>query len=167
MTRRVVVRLNGREHEVDFDGAGCIVNGHAVSIDSITSDGACGLAFDSNHRHLVSVLDAVDDDLRVLFRGREFTVEYEAERHRLLKQFASLGSKSHVHAEVKASMPGLVVRVNCHPGMEVKKGQAIIILEAMKMENEIRSPVDGVLKEVRVQQGQAVEKGDLLVVLDR
>ncbi len=56
-------------------------------------------------------------------------------------------------------MPGKILRVSVKPGDQVKKGQSIIVMEAMKMENEIKSPQDGVIKEVKVHVGQAVETG--------
>jgi len=58
--------------------------------------------------------------------------------------------------DVRASMPGRVVRVNVTPGARVRRGQTLIVLEAMKMQNEIPSPGDGVVREVRVAAGETV-----------
>ncbi len=66
-------------------------------------------------------------------------------------------------AKVKSQMPGKILRVHVAAGAEVKKGQAIIVMEAMKMENEIKSPQDGVIKEVKITEGQNVETGTELV----
>jgi len=63
-------------------------------------------------------------------------------------------------------MPGLVVKVPADVGESVKAGQAVVILEAMKMENQIRSPRAGRVKAVRVTAGQAVEQGQVLVVIE-
>jgi biotin carboxyl carrier protein len=166
MARTVIIRLNGREFGVELNGSDALLNGRKIPVDSVEADEAGGIVVTSGSRQIRLALDTSGDEMRVLCRGREFLVEYETERHRLLQRFASMGAKVHAHADVKASMPGLVVRVNCEPGGSVRKGQALVILEAMKMENEIRSPIDGIAKEVRVAQGQAVEKGDLLVVVD-
>ena len=62
-------------------------------------------------------------------------------------------------ARVKSQMPGKIVRVLVTAGAEVKKGQSLLVMEAMKMENEIKSPQDGVIKDVKVSEGQAVETG--------
>ncbi len=164
--RVVVMRLDGREYNVMLDDHHANVNGSDVSIDAVVTDGAGGIDIHSGSRQFRVVLDVEGDEIRALYRGHEFVVEHETERHRLLQRFAAQGIKTHAHADIKASMPGLVVRVNCQAGSEVKKGQALVILEAMKMENEIRAPIDGVVKLVRVAQGVAVEKGDVLVVLD-
>lgn len=164
--RKVIVRLDGREYDVTLDDHHATVNGRDVVIDSVTNDGAGEIVIRSGERQFRVVLDRSGEDIRAIHGGREFSVEYETERHRLLQRFAAQGVKAHAHADIKASMPGLVVRVNCQAGSDVKKGQALVFLEAMKMENEIRAPIDGVVKEVRVSQGLAVEKGDVLVVLD-
>jgi biotin carboxyl carrier protein len=65
--------------------------------------------------------------------------------------------------DVKSPMPGLVLEVNVAPGAEVKKGDSLVILEAMKMENVIKSPADGIIKEVFVKPTEAVEKNVVLI----
>jgi len=69
-------------------------------------------------------------------------------------------------AEIKTAMPGKVVRVLVEPGAEVKKGDGIIVVEAMKMQNEIRSPKDGIAKEIRVSVGSTVNAGEILAVIE-
>lgn len=67
--------------------------------------------------------------------------------------------------QVRAPMPGKVVKLLCRPGDRVRAGQGLLIIEAMKMENELRAPVDGVVAEVRAVEGQSVEGGAVLVAL--
>ena len=66
---------------------------------------------------------------------------------------------------VTAPMPGTILDVKVSVGDQVKAGQTVVILEAMKMENEIGAPQDGTVKEVRVQKGAAVNPGDVLVTI--
>lgn len=68
--------------------------------------------------------------------------------------------------EIKAPMPGLVVRVGAEAGQQVRRGQVLVVLQAMKMENELSAPRDGTVREVRVRPGQAVEHGEVLAVLE-
>jgi glutaconyl-CoA decarboxylase len=68
-------------------------------------------------------------------------------------------------AKVTAPMPGTILDVKCADGGAVKKGDVLLILEAMKMENEIVSPSDGTVKQVAVQKGASVNSGDVLVVI--
>jgi biotin carboxyl carrier protein len=63
-------------------------------------------------------------------------------------------------------MPGLVVRIQTEPGQHVQAGTPLIVLEAMKMENELKAAAAGVVKLVRVAAGEAVEKGQILVELE-
>jgi biotin carboxyl carrier protein len=66
-------------------------------------------------------------------------------------------------SDLKAPMPGLVLEVSVSEGQEVSKGDALLILEAMKMENVIKSPTDGIVKSVGVSKGDTVEKNELLL----
>ena len=68
--------------------------------------------------------------------------------------------------EVKAPMPGLVLSIKVSENQEVKKGDAILILEAMKMENVIKSPIDGVIKQIVVSEKQAVDKNQALILFN-
>ena len=67
---------------------------------------------------------------------------------------------------VKAPMPGNIIKVNCKTGAAVKKGDVLIVLEAMKMENDICAPEDGVVASIEVSQGATVETDALLVTLN-
>lgn len=65
--------------------------------------------------------------------------------------------------DIKAPMPGMVLKILVNEGAEVKKGDALLVLEAMKMENILKSPSDGVVKKIAAIQGVAVEKNQLLI----
>jgi propionyl-CoA carboxylase alpha chain len=67
---------------------------------------------------------------------------------------------------VVATMPGRIARVLVAPGDRVTAGQAVVVVEAMKMENEMRAPKDGVVREISVKEGAAIEAGARLVVID-
>ena len=69
-------------------------------------------------------------------------------------------------AEIKTAMPGKVVRILVGPNASVQKGDGVIVVEAMKMQNEMKSPKDGSVTEIRVSEGDTVVAGDVLVVID-
>ncbi len=69
-------------------------------------------------------------------------------------------------AEIKTAMPGKVVRIIAATGAEIKKGDSVVVVEAMKMQNEIKSPKDGVVKEIRIPEGSTVNAGDVLAVIE-
>ncbi len=69
-------------------------------------------------------------------------------------------------SEIKTAMPGKVVRILAEVGAEINTGDGVIIVEAMKMQNEMKSPKDGVIKEIRFAEGATVNAGDILVVIE-
>ncbi|MDM7923277.1 MAG: biotin/lipoyl-containing protein [Pyrinomonadaceae bacterium] len=85
------------------------------------------------------------------------------------KRLRGSGSNN-AHADgvvvIKTAMPGKVVRILKNAGDEVAKGEGVIVVEAMKMQNEMRSPKDGVVKEMRVAEGQTVASGEVLTVIE-
>jgi biotin carboxyl carrier protein len=69
-------------------------------------------------------------------------------------------------AEIKTAMPGKVVRILVQEGAEVQKGDGLVVVEAMKMQNEMRSPKQGVVAEIKVSEGDAVGAGDVLLIVE-
>jgi len=69
-------------------------------------------------------------------------------------------------AEIKTAMPGKVVRVLVEQGAEIQTGDGIIVVEAMKMQNEMKSPKDGIIKEIRFAEGATVNAGDVLAIIE-
>lgn len=106
------------------------------------------------------------EDYEVILSQRRYGVTVESERTRLLKSLASSEQKQGETLEVKAAMPGLVVKVEVKEGDQVQVGDGLVIVEAMKMENEFRVPRQGVVKQVFVQKGMTVDKGQILVLIE-
>jgi biotin carboxyl carrier protein len=98
--------------------------------------------------------------------GYRFDVEALDERTRAIRDLSAATAGPSGPAPIKAPMPGLIVRVNVKPGDVVEAGQGVVVMEAMKMENELRATAAGTVKSVEVQPGAAVEKGALLVALE-
>jgi pyruvate carboxylase subunit B len=98
--------------------------------------------------------------------GYRFEVEALDERTRRIRDISAANARPSGPAPVLAPMPGLVVRINVTVGDKVEAGQGVVVMEAMKMENELRATGPGTVRSVEVSPGTAVEKGALLVVLD-
>jgi pyruvate carboxylase subunit B len=98
--------------------------------------------------------------------GYRFEVEALDERTRAIRDLSAANAAPTGPAPVLAPMPGLIVRVNVSQGDVVEAGQGVIVMEAMKMENELRATASGRVKSVEVSPGTAVEKGTLLVALE-
>ena len=80
--------------------------------------------------------------------------------------YRSNKSKNIRNDSINAPMPGLILKLCKKEGEVVKKGESLLILEAMKMENEIRSTVDGIIKEVFKKEGSSVEKGEIILTIE-
>ncbi len=98
--------------------------------------------------------------------GNPYTINIADRFDQLVNQLGLSVVTSQKVSDVKAPMPGLVLEVSVEVGQEVQKGDALLILEAMKMENVIKSAGEGVVKSIHVDQGKAVEKGQLLIEME-
>jgi biotin carboxyl carrier protein len=105
----------------------------------------------------------------VVVEGWRVEIEVESERRASLRERARRGREETAHGgptEVHAIIPGVVVSVSVVPGDAVIAGQQLLVVEAMKMQNELHAPRDGVISRVGVGAGQTIEVGDLLLVLE-
>jgi len=107
-----------------------------------------------------------DEGFTFKINGEPVSVELKDELQLLLDKMSGSAKKKSTSGDVYAPMPGLVVKVSVAVGQSIKKGQGLLILEAMKMQNEIKSPIDGIVRAINVSEKQAVEKNHLLVKLE-
>jgi acetyl/propionyl-CoA carboxylase alpha subunit len=98
--------------------------------------------------------------------GYRFETEALDERTRSIRDLSAATAGPTGPAPIIAPMPGLIVRVNVSVGDRVEAGQGLVVMEAMKMENELRAIAPGTVRSVEVSPGTAVEKGALLVALE-
>ncbi len=104
-------------------------------------------------------------DFVILVDGEEYELTLKDRRDLLFERFGMEGAASNREHEIKAPMPGLVLNVLVTEGEEVQEGAGLVVLEAMKMENEIRASSSGVIARIHVQSGQAIGKDDVLLEL--
>ena len=117
----------------------------------------------------IELLAAGEDrqhEVQLAIGGLEYRAEVVDAAHARLAQVAGGGAAQHQRRELKAPMPGLVVKVLCEPGQQVEAGQALVVLQAMKMENELSLPRGGTVSQVAAQAGQTVDQGAVLVVVE-
>jgi biotin carboxyl carrier protein len=104
-----------------------------------------------------------EEGWQVLTRGRQYNLTVEDEREKRLRAAAGSGVAESGEYHLKAPMPGLVVSIPVNEGDKVEKGQVILILESMKMQNELKSPKAGTMGRIRVKQGETVEQRQALL----
>ena len=102
---------------------------------------------------------------QVLLMGRSYSVNIEDEREKRLQTSEAGFASSGQEFTLKAPMPGLAVAVLINEGQQVEKGQILIILESMKMQNELRAPFSGVVARLRVKTGEIVQQKQTLLIL--
>ena len=104
-----------------------------------------------------------EDNWQVLLRGRLFPVAVEDEREKRLRSAAGGAVAEGGEFQLKAPMPGLVVSVLVNEGDAVEKGQVLVVLESMKMQNELKAPRPGTIGRIRVKSGETVEQKQTLL----
>ncbi len=113
-----------------------------------------------------ALVDGHDGEYTVVLDGRPVDVVVEDERTARLRMAAGVGQRAAGETTVAAPMPGLVVAVHVEAGQAVAKGASLIVLQAMKMENDLTARADGIVKDVLVSPGQTVDQGQVLLTLE-
>jgi biotin carboxyl carrier protein len=159
--------VDGRTYEISVDGTGSItVDGVPLTADMqrIGRLDLFSLLID-NVSHEVAVEGDSDqrNTYNVLVEGTRYDVKVLDERTRRLSLADRSLKPPPGELSIRAPIPGLVVKVTVTPGQTIGEGETVVILEAMKMENELRAPRAGVVHEVRVEAGAQVSLGQVLV----
>ena len=162
------VRVGGTEIELSIDGDEVDVEGTTARARLSDVEGTP-----------VRMLTVGDEVHRIVVRpagtrgrytiwvdGFRHEVEALDERMRAIRELAGATSGATGPAPLLAPMPGMIVRVNVEVGARVHPGQGLVVMEAMKMENELRAHAEATVKAVHAQPGSAVEKGALLIELE-
>ena len=165
---KYVVEMNGEREDVELEGGRAKVGDEDVAVNLEAVEGT--------PVRLVTIGDRVH---RIVVRRREgrgaytlcvdgfrFDVEALDERARAIRDITAATAKATGPAPIVAPMPGLIVKVNVAVGDTIEPGHGAIVMEAMKMENELRATAGGRVKAVNVQVGAPVEKGLVLVELE-
>jgi len=140
------------------------LNGKTVHVDAVRTGSTVYSIIEDGQQFEAMVDEKGAHGFDVLVAGRIFHLEVFDERAKLLA--GSVAAVVSGPQTVTAEMPGKVVKVNAAVGAVVQAKQGLVIIEAMKMENEIPSPIDGTVKEIAVSEGQTVEAGATLFVVE-
>ena len=163
------IALDGRDFTIDWRLIGD-ERPHTATPGDARADHYSVLVGARSYETYVRVVESAGDGdgagltVEVMIGGRPYMVSVQDERSQAL---ASLAGGSHTGGDVAihAPMPGLVVNVLAEEGAEVKRGQTVVVLEAMKMENDLTAPRTGIVKSIRARKGQTVNQGDTLAVI--
>jgi biotin carboxyl carrier protein len=169
---KLIVTLNGKDFVADFDEANdnvININGHSYNIELLKSHTENIHTFSVNQK-----LVQIDIDLResemgyITVNGLTHELEVNTETKKMLERFIKqkADAEGNKNAVIKSPMPGLVIKIPVEAGQKIAKGDKIIIIEAMKMENSLSSPISGTIKSISAREGSAVEKNALLMEIE-
>jgi pyruvate carboxylase subunit B len=161
---RYFVTVHDQTFEVELSAAGIAVDGEAVSADLwAVPDSPVHRLEIGGRSHALHATTPAAGEWHIHLDGERFVVKVEDERTRAIRAMTGSGAAGSATKPVRAPMPGLVVRIAVVPGDVVAAGQGVLIMEAMKMENELKADAAGTVRSVLVTPGQAVEKGTVLI----
>jgi biotin carboxyl carrier protein len=164
-----VAKLGEQTYAVEIEEIGrglyrVSVDGNEFLVDG-KKTGRTNYSLIVDNRSFEIEVDNVEDEYQVLVDGRNYHVNLVDER-RVRVGGTQAGVQLQGRQTVSVPMPGKIVEVLVSEGDSVEKGQGLVIVEAMKMENEVRSPIDGEVKEIKVKPGDTVEGGVVLVIVE-
>lgn len=155
------------EHQIDIDNNGIAIDNNKLDWDHISLSNIEHSLIVNNKVYNVFVenVDIANKVVTLNVNGKLIDSKIQEPIDQVLKNMGIDFSKNQKKDPIKAPMPGLILKVMVEPGQSIKKGDPVLILEAMKMENVFKAPADAEVKEIHINAGQAVEKGQVLITL--
>jgi len=160
---KYTVTIRGRAYEVELRGNEARLDGEVVEAVLHHTPGSPIRLLTLSHGIEAFALDRQDGGWMIHHAGEAWEAQVVDERTRRLQEMTGAVRGGAGGAVVKAPMPGRVVRVEVELGAQVRQGQGLVVLEAMKMENELTAPLAGRVTAIAVTAGEAVPKGAMLV----
>lgn len=164
---KYIVELDGERIEVEIGADGVSIEGEPIQchVSDIAGTPVLLLSVGREVHRVTVSRGAGRGEYDLWINGNRFHAEAVDERTRAIRDLARADTLASGPRPLVAPMPGLVVRVSVKEGDLVQAGQGLVVMEAMKMENELRAPGAGIVSVIRTKPGTAVEKGAVLVEL--
>lgn len=165
---KYIVEIGGERHEVDLADGQATHAGTTAAAALLEVQGSPVHVVNIGGKQYQAVVKREGPKGRYVLwiDGWRFELDALDERARAIRDLSAAAAGAQGPAPVVAPMPGLIVRLHVQVGDQVEAGQPVVVMEAMKMENELRAQAAGTVKAVHAQPGKAVEKGMVLVELD-
>ena len=162
--------LNGEEHEITIRRAGrsvyAEVDGREYYLEADQPEPGIYLLKHDGKVYQIAVSGPSGQDRPISVSVRQHELEITIFDPRKLRGSVAAAAAAGGMAEIKTAMPGKVVRVLADAGSEISAGEGVLVVEAMKMQNEMKSPKDGIVKEIRFAEGATVNAGDVLAIIE-
>lgn len=162
---RYYVAVGSHTFEVDLRGSDVIVDGEIVDTELRHVRGTLlrKLSLNGASHRVVAKAGEARGTWDLQLDGERVSLQVVDERTRTIRAMTARTAGPQGPKPIRAPMPGMVVRIDVETGQHVKAGQGVVIIEAMKMENELKADASGIVSKILVQPGTAVEKGTVLV----
>jgi biotin carboxyl carrier protein len=165
---RYLVTIDGHEYDIEMEyraeGFDVSVNGNKRKVIQYKLGESRSLLLVDGQSHEVDVRGGCLDASKIIFmQGQEIPGQIEDYNLAQLRKTAGMTATVALDRTVTAPMPGLVVEIKVARGDTVTKGQPLLVIEAMKMENIIKAQGEGTIKEIHVEAGKSVEKADKML----
>ena len=163
---KYIATIDGKEYSIEIlDETHIIIDGKTLEVDfeSVSNQPVYSLILDG--KSYEAYVYPAEENWEVLRRGRMYPVKVEDEREKRLRAAAGGSVSETGKFYLKSPMPGMVVSVLVEEGQEIEQGQVLLILESMKMQNELKAPRNGTVGRVRVKPGESVEQRQTLLSL--
>ena len=161
----MVVTVNNKKYNVELTDQGALVEGVFLEWNMVSIEDRIYHLIRDSKSYLIEVLsvDQNSKSFQLKVNNVPYTIEVQDKYDLILEKLGMNQSNNSSHMEVRAPMPGLILEVLVEEGQQVNKGDKLIVLEAMKMENVIRSSGSGVVGAVNIAEGANVEKNQVLI----
>lgn len=163
---KLIAELNNEKHEIEFRRDGeqvfASVDGREYTLEAAEVEPNVYLLKHENQ--IFQIYVAPSETADVTLGNHSFEIKISDPKR--LRGAGGAGGIADGTIEIKTAMPGKVVRVLAEQGAEIRQGESVLVVEAMKMQNEMKSPKDGIVKEIRVAEGATVNAGDVLAIIE-
>ena len=165
------VNIEDKEYKVDFESElnqKGTINNQEFEFDMIKNNENNFHVIMNNISYNIDLVEANKEEKEVTIKinGEKYTGKVSDELDVLLKKMGIDNLSTNKVKDLKSPMPGLVLDIFVKVGDEIKEGDNLVVLEAMKMENNLKSPIDGVIKEINCEKSKAVDKNAVLIVFE-
>lgn len=158
-------KIEGKEINIEQKAEGLRVNGQLVPLELLSKDGDNYLYNLRGRNYKVEIVSTDEDSKEIVVKvnGKKTTVKLQDRYDELLASMGMDTKAGKKQGQVKAPMPGMVLKLLAQEGQQIAKGDSLLLLEAMKMENIIKSPVDGLIKKIYIAEKDKVEKNQVMI----
>lgn len=160
MSDYLVKTKGGLEFEINNDDV--------KNLDVVENNDGSYHLIHNNKSYNISLLNSNCDNKKYLLsvNGKEIELDIKDSLDQMLDKMGFANNKKSGSGEIKSPMPGLVIKIEVEEGQTIDKGDTLLILEAMKMENLIKAHAGGIIKSIKVKKGEAVTKNQILLVVE-